>query len=340
MRLRTFTARDMPTAMQMVREALGEDAIIISSQPVNGKSISVTAAIEMADEDDAPAKRFEPLTARDSVPDDLRFAMQTILRFHNLPELFIAKMLQKASEGNFSSAMALHRISSNNKDLRNLHQLAMEKLLGAYFSFSPLPLEQPPTRLMLIGTPGIGKTLTAAKLATHIALHKQPFAVITTDNKRAGGIEQLQTFTDILGVKLIVAGSRTELWKQLKALSPSTHVIIDTAGCNPYMDSEWEETQSYASVEGIEPVLVLPAGGDSAEAIDMVEIFASLPIKRMLITRADATRRFGGILAAAAAHELSFSHVSTSASMVDSLHALDPALLAQMLLRYQYKPQS
>lgn len=338
MRLRTFTARDMPSAMQMVREALGDDAIIISSQPVNGKSISVTAAVELEDEMLPTTKHFEPITARDTVPDELRFAMQTILRFHNVPELFIAKMLQKAADANFASAMAIHRISSNHKDVRSLHQLAMEKLLAAYFHFSPLVTEQP-SRLMLIGVPGIGKTLTAAKIATRIAMSKKPLAVITTDNKRAGGIEQLQTFTDILEVELKVAGSRTELWKQLKALPATTHVVIDTAGCNPYLDSEWEEAQSYASIEGVEPLLVLPCGTDSAEAIDTVEIFSSLPIKRMLVTRADATRRFGGILAAAAAHELSFCNASTSASMVDSLPALDAALLAQLLLRYQFKNQ-
>ena len=47
---------------------------------------------------------------------------------------------------------------------------------------------------MLIGPPGIGKTLTIAKLAARLALEdtaKNPagLAIITTDDKRAGGIE-------------------------------------------------------------------------------------------------------------------------------------------------------
>ena len=47
MRLRTFTAPDMNRAMVMVREALGDDAVIIStSRDANSKAVSVTAAIE------------------------------------------------------------------------------------------------------------------------------------------------------------------------------------------------------------------------------------------------------------------------------------------------------
>ena len=71
------------------------------------------------------------------------------------------------------------------------------------------------------------------------------------------------------------------------------------------------------------------------ETIDIVEVFRELPIKRILVTRADATRRFGGILAAAAAHGLGFCNISRSASITDNIQALEPNLLAQMLLKYK-----
>jgi len=324
----------MPTAMKLVREAMGEDAIILSSQQVGQKSVSVTAAIDV--DDDAPSQKpFERLSSRDSVPDNLRFAIQEILRFHNLPEFFIAKMLQKASEGAFAAANALFKQSGKQQD-HQLHRLALEQLCASYFHFSPLVESKLAGKtIMLIGTPGIGKTLTAAKLATRLSLAKHPTAVITTDTKRAGGVEQLQAFTDILGIGLMVAGSRTELWKQLKGISPQKAVIIDSAGCNPYNDQEWQELQALASIENIEPVLVMPAGGDSAEAVDSTEIFMSLPVTRMILTRTDTTRRFGAALAAAAAHDLALAQFSTSSNLSDSLFAADEKHLAQLMLRYQ-----
>jgi flagellar biosynthesis protein FlhF len=330
MRLRTFTAPDMPSAIKMVKEALGEDAIIISSEPVNGKSVSVTAALETNDD-------FVPITAkqslkRDPIAEDLRFELQNLLRFHNLPELFVAKMLQAVSDHDLAATMVAHRIGGG--DTKNLQRLAMEKLLSNVFSFKPLPLNNS-LRIMLVGPPGVGKSLTAAKLATKLTVEKVPYAVVTTDNKRAGGVEQLQSFTQILGTELFIAGSRTELWKQVHGLPKKHGIIIDTAGCNPYDAREWEELKSLASLEDVEPVLVLPAGGDSLETIDMVEIFSELPITRILMTRADSTRRFGGALSAAAAHDLAFCQVSNAAGIVDSLHSCDAALLSQFLLRYQ-----
>ncbi len=45
MRLRTFTAPSIGEAMRQVRTALGEDAVILSTEQV-GKQVKVTAAIE------------------------------------------------------------------------------------------------------------------------------------------------------------------------------------------------------------------------------------------------------------------------------------------------------
>ena len=56
MRLKTFTAPSMPEAMRLVRDQLGPDAIIVSSQPADkGKGVIVTAAIEQAPEPVAAA---------------------------------------------------------------------------------------------------------------------------------------------------------------------------------------------------------------------------------------------------------------------------------------------
>lgn len=47
MRLKTFTAPDMGRAMLMIRETMGDGAVIISTaREGNGKSVSVTAAVD------------------------------------------------------------------------------------------------------------------------------------------------------------------------------------------------------------------------------------------------------------------------------------------------------
>ena len=47
MRLRTFTASTISEAMRQVRTALGDDAVILSTEQ-NGKTVKITAAVEPA----------------------------------------------------------------------------------------------------------------------------------------------------------------------------------------------------------------------------------------------------------------------------------------------------
>src|SRR3990170_3854936 len=47
MRLRSFTGKTLPEAMRRVREALGPDAVILSTQPADsGGGVRITAALE------------------------------------------------------------------------------------------------------------------------------------------------------------------------------------------------------------------------------------------------------------------------------------------------------
>lgn len=338
MRLRTFTATDMPTAMKMVREALGDGAIILASTSRGKNGVSVTAAVEGKTEEDTPIR--SSTTSKTTPPrntpeiDSLRFEIQNILRFHNVPDLFSAKIMQRATTETLHSILALHQVSAHRND-KQLYKTALEKLLENYFMFEPVGFKAN-GRTMLVGPPGVGKTLTIARIAAQFSMEKRPLAVITTDNKRAGGVEQLQAFTTILNAPLQVADTPSELWKQLQAVPAGTHVLIDTSGCNAYDKEELHELKSYIAADGIEPILVLPAGGDSLEAIDLAESFVSaLPIRRLLVTRSDTARRFGGILAAGAACGLAFCDTTGSSSIINTLQPVDAASLAHLLLRYQ-----
>src|SRR4051812_41625362 len=132
MLLRTFSAPDMPTAIKMMRESLGDNAIILSTEANKGtKGITVTAAVEK--DDDEP---YIPATAKKSAQqppttslDQLRFEIQNVLRFHNVPELYVAKMLRKTPDREFSSMVELLKISAKG-DTKKLLAVTMEKFFG------------------------------------------------------------------------------------------------------------------------------------------------------------------------------------------------------------------
>lgn len=338
MRLRTFTAPTMSLALAQVREALGDDAVILSSkeQP-HLNMVSITAAVEQ--DEDALAhnisSKVKPTKSRDETSianDQLRYDVQSCLRFHTIPEHFISKMLTLLNEATLATVLASGRLNIPN-DHAHFMAATLEHISERFFHYAPFPANTP-ARLMLVGAPGIGKTLAIAKFATQATLAKQPVCVITTDNKRAGGIEQLSALTDILQLPLMVCDSGKSLAKTIIAQPKTTSIFVDTAGCNPYDKDEMDELKTLVKHANLEPVLALAAGNDSMETLENTEAFCTLPIKRVLITRADSSRRFGNVFAAACAHDLAFSHISNSASPADALVNATPKSITQLFTRY------
>lgn len=332
MRIRTFTASSMQSAMADLRAELGPDAVILSSvtDKPSGK-VMVTAGMESPDAPPSAspsASTMRAITA--SKGQEWLEELASLLRYHNTPEPLAGRLLYKARHLELEKLFALHKFGGEDRPL--LEAKALSKLLETSFRFTPL-LSQPGLRVMLVGPPGIGKTVAIAKLAAQLVMDKSRVTVISTDNKRAGGVEQLAAFTDILELPLKVADSPAELTAALHATEEGERVLIDTAGCNPYDKADLDELSGLVEVGGFEPMLVLPAGVDSHEAADAARAFSFTAIQRMLVTRMDTARRFGSLLAAADARPLAFACLSNSARVVGELKPLNPALLAQLMLQ-------
>jgi flagellar biosynthesis protein FlhF len=117
---------------------------------------------------------------------------------------------------------------------------------------------------MLVGPTGVGKTTTIAKLAARAALiDNRRVGVITLDNYRVGGIDQIRTFTDLIGVPLQVADGPAQL---ADLIDPSHELtLIDTAGKSPRDRAAIEELALHIDGLDIEVHLVVPAGATAAQ---------------------------------------------------------------------------
>jgi len=320
MRIRTFNAPDMPIAMRMIRDAYGHEAIIISSgRGEGGKGVVVTIATDQAGEEYIPPPQEEARAPQAMTP--ALQQVESVLRFHSAPEHVAGKLLEIA-----------RHLALQGKDIAT----DFTRLMAACFQYAPLPLDQECYTLMLVGPPGSGKTMTVAKMASQAVMDKKKPIVITTDNKRAGGVEQLQAFTGILGIELHIADNRGELWRLLQEYAPHHRILIDTGGVNPFNPTDLRELTEYVKLDrSIEPVLVAAAGSDSAEAEDMARAFAPLGVRRLLLTRIDAARRYGSVLTAALSGRFAFCHASNSSRIIGEFTLLNPVTLTELLLRYQ-----
>ena len=319
MRLKSFTAPTMAEAMELVRIELGDEAIIVSTQRAAGsKGVRITAALEPADADMAVAELLGESTQSSAAE-----AVKTALEAHGLPPRLLERLVNAARTSELADPT-----------------LACAAALEAGFTFAPLPGHSAPRPFMLIGPPGAGKSIAAAKLAARSVLRQRHVGVITCDNMRAGAVEQRAAFTRILEVELVRARGPDALRRAVEnAAGMYDLILIDSPGLNPFRASDMEFLQGLIEAADVEPLLVLAAGGDPVEAGEMAEIFAGIGATRLFTTRLDTTRRLGAMLNAAEKAQLALCDVSASPHVANGLAPISANSLARLLVPQASAPE-
>ncbi|MBU6235577.1 MAG: GTPase [Alphaproteobacteria bacterium] len=332
MRLKSFYAKTMTEAMQMIRHELGEDAIIVATREENGgKAVRVTAAIDRSD--DGPAFEISP-SAQRAARKPAAGVPQNYLQYDAeedaedaVHEILTETMLRHGIPSDISDNILSTAVMTGMVDAPS----ALTTSIEHSFTFAPLPAKSHKA-LMLIGAPGAGKTLATAKLAARGVMSGQKVAVISTDTVRAGGVEQLEAFTKLLNIPLQKARNAKELRVRIEASRGNGLILIDTGGCNPFDVDDMRGLAGQLDSGTIEPVLVMAAGGDAEESAEMARCFAVLGVQRLMPTRLDIARRMGGLLAAAGRSGIAFSDGSNTPMVADGIVPLSAQKISQLLL--------
>ncbi|MEB3702242.1 Flagellar biosynthesis protein FlhF [Candidatus Bealeia paramacronuclearis] len=305
MKIKTYTAPTMSQVMTLIRDELGDEAVIISSFEDEGE-VRVTAAL-----DDQPYE-------------EVANPGETL-------QLEIAKALEYQGIGNDLSSKLIASLSHEKTSSETLLAKALEK----HFIFSGKPqFEARSLPLLLIGPPGVGKTLTIAKLALLAGFESVPVHVITTDVHKAGALEQMTSFAKALAMTLATANTTSELIKEVERAPRGSFLLIDTPGCNPFCEQNLRELTETILAIRVAPTLVIPGGADLEEQADLVEVFSAIGATKVIITRADLVRRLGGTLSALHEKKMKLMGLSTSPLVADGLMILNPQALANLILTH------
>ncbi len=305
MKILKFEGATMRDAIARVKAELGDHAVIVSTRPIRrgllGSGYEISAAI---DDDAADGK------ARRGDDADFTSGPRT-----GGP---MSRYGAAAAQGNSTIAAPPRnddrdvekQLAPLRSEIRSLRALVRAELRPATRPAKPAasqaqalggprttPRPAPRTNaivapslgsaLALVGPTGAGKTTTIAKLAAKAALiERRAVKLVTLDDYRVGGVDQIRTFADLIGVSLHVVPSRNELRELVEDTTART--LIDTAGRRPRDTAAIAElAETLDAIGGVEVHLVAPAAISPAALDALAHRYRALSPSRLLVTKLD-----------------------------------------------------
>ncbi|UCZ51709.1 flagellar biosynthesis protein FlhF [Bacillus shivajii] len=272
MKVKKYVAKDMPEAMEKIRQELGNDAVILNSKRIETggflgfftkKNIEVIAAI---DPDTQPKKKIvrqgqevkkqntprreNPVDNKENLKteiDEIKKMIANMNRTQSSPSEEYPEGLSSINDFLIDQEMKedirlqimknllkrWYKEEGETKEEKELLSWTYEELDSLLNGISFGGVSYNKKFLNLVGPTGVGKTTTVAKIAAKAAIKDgKKIAFITTDTYRIAAIEQLKTYAKILNAPVEVAYSIDDFQKAKERLKDYDFILVDSAGRN------------------------------------------------------------------------------------------------------------
>ena len=186
----------------------------------------------------------------------------------------------------------------------------------------------------MIGSTGVGKTTSTAKLATSFATRHGAanLGLITLDAYRVGAHEQLRAYGRILGVPVHTAHDRAALEDLLDLLSGKKMVLIDTAGL-AQRDARTRDLLDMLSHRSIKRLLVVNAAQQGETIEDVLSAYSASQARSIILSKLDEAVKLGPALDALIRQHLKVVAISNGQRVPEDWHRLSAQALVNRALR-------
>ena len=185
-----------------------------------------------------------------------------------------------------------------------------------------------PTTVLVVGVNGTGKTTSVAKLAQSLSTQGKTMVVAAADTFRAAAIEQLQTWGERIGVRVIagkfqgdpasVVFDAARTAKEMRV----DYLIVDTAGRlhtkSNLMDELGKIRRVVEKAGGVDEVLLVVDATTGQNGIIQARSFIeSVAVTGLILTKMDGSAKGGVALAIERATGVPIKFVGTGESATD-----------------------
>lgn len=219
--------------------------------------------------------------------------------------------------------------------LANVYQKII-LMLGQPYLINTKKEKKKTTFIFFLGSTGVGKTTTIAKIASKLKLdEKANIALVTADTYRIAAVEQLKTYANILSVPLKVIYSANELADSMEELSQYDICLVDTAGRSHKSKEQIDDIRDLIESVPIserQVYLVLNAGTKYKDLKEIASVYSKLTDFSIIFTKLDETSSAGVMLNMKMKTNCPLSYVTWGQNVPDDIGEIDPQKVAKQLL--------
>ena len=175
-----------------------------------------------------------------------------------------------------------------------------------------------------LGTTGVGKTTTIAKLAARYVMEHgaQEVVLLTTDTFRIGAHDQLRSLGHILNVQVKVVDDIKQLPKILTTFSRQALVLIDTPGMS-YNDPLLKEHLAVLKqCRHVQNALVLSANSQYQMMQASIHSYRIAHLRFCVMTKLDECASLGDAISVLAMNSLPLGYITNGQAVPDDLDVI------------------
>ncbi|WP_457756375.1 ArsA-related P-loop ATPase [Thermodesulfatator indicus] len=325
MKVQKFRAKTSMEALAKVKEALGEEAVILSTRRVreNGRWLyEITAAIDFEPE--------EQEVKTSSEKENISFLMREIA---SLKEMILGLESSLKPRSTWADLFIeqgvpakviklLSRNGNGNKELflKNVAARVKERV-------GPTKLSK---FLFFIGQAGVGKTTSVIKLAARLSAAGHRVAIVSLDIVRVGAREQISRFAELLELPLYFSHPE-DFPVEAENFEKFDYVLIDT----PALGAGFPEfkLKNFLSTKNVSFHLVIRASDVALMLPSLFRRLKGFPITSLILTHVESLPS-GGILFGLFLPETPpVSFISTGEQVPEDFERITPKRLFGLLMR-------
>jgi flagellar biosynthesis protein FlhF len=343
-----YCAASIEEATALIRNSLGPDAMIISTDRLKGRDgkaffeICAVPANQVETQQDAGG--FDDIKRELACIKQMmasigphNLTMSRLLKIPGAVGIYSKLINQGVEEEIIEQILAQSGVCGNcgalsADDARKRVIMTLMRMMSVIDPFAPGDKKQ--IVAAFVGTTGVGKTTTIAKIAADLMVQcGKSVGLISIDTYRIGAMEQLKNYADILGIPCFQAFTRRDLLLALGRMRSRDVVLIDTAGRSQYdlsrLDGLKKMIGDHASIE---THLLLSVGMRPSEMKATARSFCALNYKTYLFTKLDEVRQVGNILNQMATDNIPISYVTTGQNVPEDIDRADKKKLVSLLM--------